>query len=202
MYCWNDNCEKSGLKKKMETPQTEHTLIQSSTSAFQEDDKGNGGRSERNGRISVRMKAVVDLHLAGESPDTIADMLGYAGVGSVYQVLANPKVKSMIQQVMDYYDERFRILYPEVINAVAGGLRSMDEKVQLEASKIWLKSHGKHQPSNQREAPGVTIESLIANILIEGKDDSRSTSNREPVQDSRQEKTNRRFQIESQSTEV
>jgi len=156
--------------------------------------------------IRHRLRAVLNMHLAGYTADEIADALGYAGRQSVYQALQNKQVQGLMQETMDYYDERFKILYPKVIEAVASGLDSLDEKVQLEASKIWLKSHGRHQPqSDGDQGPKVSVENLVANILVNYKGDngdSRSSSDRDIVQDTKQRKTDRRFYTESEPKKI
>jgi len=176
------------------------TLTQSRDSEYDQEKA-----KRRLGIVNTRARAVVDLHLSGHSADEIAEMLGYASRASVYQLLSTDKVRALIQEVMDYYDQTFRTLYPEVISAVSSALVSSDEKVQLEASKIWLKSHGKLDNRQQEQkGPEVTIENMVANILIQAKeeDDSRSTSDRKLVQDSGQAKTDRRFQTQPESGQV
>lgn len=181
---------------------TNHALIQSSESQFNEQNKGNGGVSEK--AITFRMKQVLYLHMAGESPEDIAEQLGYSSRFAIYNVLRNPKIRALQQEIMDYYDDRFRQLYPEVIESVKSALRSADEKVQLEASKIWLKSHGKLESRQEQQAPSMTIESLVANILVQARNenDPGSPSNRELISDTRQTQTNRRFQTQPESEKV
>jgi len=177
-----------------------HTLTQQSESQYQVT-KGNA--SEGNGKVSVRMRAVLDMHLAGHTADEIAEALGYAGRQSVYQCLNNDKMRALMQETMDYYDQRFKILYPEVINAVGSALQSQDEKVQLEASKIWLKSHGRLE-TRKEQTPGTTIENMVANILVQAREanEPRSISDRGSVSDPEQRKTDRRFYTEPESEEV
>lgn len=191
----------------------EHALTLNSESGFDETNRGNGSKDEKN--ITFRMKQVLYLAMAGVPAEEIAEQLGYAGKFTVYQVLRNPKVRKLEQEIMDYYDGEFRRLYPEVIESVKGGLQSADEKVQLEASKIWLRSHGKMEPKQNQSAQGPTIavENLVANILVQARErrsernersklEPRSDSDRKLIQDTEQRKINRRFQTESEPAKV
>jgi len=102
---------------------------------------------------------------------SIRELTGYAD-STIYAILASDEIKALKQQIMSYYDEEFKALYPEVIEAIRTGLDSEDK--YLDAAKIYLKEFGKSQAGGKTEIH-LTAEDIVFNILNQRLEDVSDT---------------------------
>ena len=123
--------------------------------------------------VRPRWRFVLELHLAGHAVErsrpgkpSICELTGYTPA-SVYRILAREEVRELHQELVDGLDQEFKNLYPEVIEAVRDGLQPEAEPgVRLQAAKLWLKSHGKHQPAaGPTNQVNLTAEDVVIQIL-------------------------------------
>jgi hypothetical protein len=115
-------------------------------------------------RLSLRDRQIIELHLCGKRARQISEICG-VGVVTVYRVLASEEGISHKQQIMQYYDNRFEVLYGDVIDTIEDGLLSEDMTIRLQAADKWLKAHGKFAPKVSDSQVNITAEDIVFNIL-------------------------------------
>lgn len=120
--------------------------------------------------VSLRHRFVLELHLAGHKPTrslpgkpSIQELTDY-GESTIYKILASPGVQTLKQQVMNYYNQEFEALYPDVIEAVQRGLESGDK--YIDAAKLWL-SYNRGKPAGEGNGNQInfTAEDMVVQIL-------------------------------------
>lgn len=127
--------------------------------------------------IPVRWKVVLDLHLSGLTQEQIEEQTGYC-LASIRRILNDPRVQELRQQMFRYYDLEFEALYKNVVNTVRENLQCDDPKVRNDAAKIWLKAHGKYQPTEQRTVEtNISAEKVVFQILNQAKQERRALQN-------------------------
>lgn len=126
--------------------------------------------------IPSRWRYVLELHLSGRSVSEIEEITGYASP-TIYKIISDPKMVAEKQQIMRYYDSEFESLYHKVIDSVRNGLDSEEVPDQLNASKIWLKAHGKMQPDVVKSSEtNLSAEKIVFQILNQARDDRKELS--------------------------
>jgi len=121
--------------------------------------------------IPYRWRYVLELHLAGRRPAEIQEITGYSQP-MMYRILSDPRMIAEKQQIMKYYNSEFEALYSKVINVVRDNLECADPKVQNDAAKIWLKSHGRFQADReQSNDTNISAEKIVFQILNQAKED-------------------------------
>ena len=107
-------------------------------------------------------RLVLELHLARLKPKEIQEQTGYSSA-MMYRILKDPRVVQMKQQIMEYYDDRFKDMLPQVIDAIEKGLDSPDK--YLEAAKVYLKEFGSESKKDGGITVNVTAEDVALQIL-------------------------------------
>ena len=135
--------------------------------------------------VPPRWRFVLELHLAGHLPckckmksiveegelkqivdkPSIQEITGYAPA-TIYYILTREEVIALKQQVMSYYDEEFKMLYPEVIDAIRRGLNSSDKYV--DAAKVYLREFGTQKgQGSSKGSVNFTAEDMVFQILVQ-----------------------------------
>ena len=125
-------------------------------------------------KVSLRWRRVLDLHFAGKTREEIMDITGYSYI-RISQILNEPRMVELRQQVMKYYDQDFEALYPRVVQSIREGLVDPEPGVQTDARRDWLKAHGKFQPAVKEGGGNVNMsaEKIIFQILNQAKAERR-----------------------------
>lgn len=139
---------------------------------------------KRNGyQISHRDFFVLSLHLSGSTAEEIAELAGYASVGTVYNILHKKEVVLVRQQLLAGLELEFEALQGQIFQTIKEKLNSADERVQLESVNIWMKFFGRFTPKLDRDQQ-LTAEDVVRQILNQqininvnvGKDEFRGSS--------------------------
>lgn len=120
-------------------------------------------------KVSLKWRRVLDLHFAGKTREEIMELTGYSYT-RISQILNEPRIVELRQQVMKFYDQDFEALYPRVVDSIRKGLVSEEAGVQTDARRDWLKAHGKFTPEVKvGSSVNVSAEKIIFQILNQAK---------------------------------
>jgi len=182
------------------------TLLQSSSATSKYDQSRKVTRRDVHG-IPPRWRFVLELHMSGHLPTktqyrlrtlskdgltplrkpvrevvkhSIQELTGYSPA-TIHKILRNEDVQYLRQQIMQYYDDEFQALYPDVIDAVRRGLASNDK--YLEAANTYLRQFGSGSKKGPLDGASInfTAEDMVFQILNQRSDSERSDSRREEV---------------------
>lgn len=114
-------------------------------------------------QISHRDFFVLSLHLSGSTAEEIAELAGYASPNAVYCILRKKEVLLVRQQLLESLELEFEALQKEIFQVVKSKLKSLDERVQLEAVQVWMKYFQKFLPKPDKNE--FTAEDVVKQIL-------------------------------------
>lgn len=114
--------------------------------------------------IPMRWNKVVSMHLAGVPTRDICEETGYS-MGNIYQILKNPRVQAVRQQMLSVYQDEFEALFPKVTQNIRSQLDSKDIKTQQVAQDQWFKAEKKFSPKRNQSGVAETAEDMVAKLL-------------------------------------
>ncbi len=113
---------------------------------------------------SHRWFKVLAMHMAGKSKEEICAETGYKP-SSYYQILRDPEMLTIRQQMLDDVQKDFDALYPKVVDNLRLQLDSDDPKIQLQAQEQFFKATGKYAPKREEGEGKTTAEEIVAKLL-------------------------------------
>lgn len=105
---------------------------------------------------------MVSLHMSGTPVSEISEITG-TSIPRIYAILKDERCVQIRQQILKNTQEEFENLFERVVLAVKEGLDHNDIGTKLDASKIWLKAHGKY--TKEEGSINITAEDVVFNIL-------------------------------------
>ena len=118
-------------------------------------------RSDHN-PIDPKYFYIMSLRMAGHPVTEISELTGLS-TPRIYAVLNDERCVQIRQQILSHTQDEFENLFEKVVKAVKEGLDNGDIGTKLEASKIWLKAHGKY--TREDSSINVTAEDVVIQIL-------------------------------------
>lgn len=88
------------------------------------------------------MWEVIFLHLNGKTRDDISDELGL-DPRVVSRLLNDERASQILSEHYQQLDAEMKAQYGKVVRSLANALEFPDPRVQLAASQLWMKVHGK-----------------------------------------------------------
>jgi antitoxin component HigA of HigAB toxin-antitoxin module len=107
------------------------------------------------------MWEVIFLHLNGKTRDDIADELGIKPM-AVTRLLNDERAVRILNEHYQQLDAEMKAQYSKVVKAVGGALDFPDPRVQLSASQLWMKVHGKFEETLN---VNLSAEDLVRQIM-------------------------------------
>jgi hypothetical protein len=107
------------------------------------------------------MWEVIFLHLNGKTRDDIADELGIKPM-AVTRLLNDERAVRILNEHYQQLDAEMKAQYSKVVRAVGGALDFPDPRVQLSASQLWMKVHGKFEETLN---VNLSAEDLVRQIM-------------------------------------
>jgi hypothetical protein len=120
-----------------------------------------GKRPKQRREPPPMMWEVIFLHLNGKVRDEIADELGLKPT-AVTRLLNDERAVGILNQHYQQLDMEMRAQYGKVVKALDTALDFPDPRVQLSASQLWMKVHGKF---NETLNVNLSAEDLVRQIL-------------------------------------
>jgi len=118
-------------------------------------------RSDHN-PIDPKYFYIMSLRMAGTPVTEISELTGLS-TPRIYGILNDERCVQIRQQILSNTQDEFENLFAKVVQAVREGLDNGDVGTKLEASKIWLKAHGKY--TKEETSLNVTAEDVVIQIL-------------------------------------
>ena len=86
-------------------------------------------------------------------------------MGNIYQILKNPRVQAVRQQMLSVYQDEFEALFPKVTQNIRTQLDSADVKTQQVAQDQWFKAEKKFSLRHGQSGVAETAEDMVAKLL-------------------------------------
>ena len=124
-------------------------------------DPNTGKQSKQRREPPPIMWEVIFLHLNGKTRDDIADELGIKPI-AVTPMLNDERAVGILGQHYRQLDAEMKAQYGKVVKALGSALDFPDPRVQLSASQLWMKVHGKFEETLN---VNLSAEDLVRQIM-------------------------------------